>query len=86
MTNPRKYKIWDATLLYDVLTDTEQIRLKIEEICAQANKTPDQVPPSLVPTELLYDMVCCLAHVHEKLEDEDLIKSGHPKTDKIKLH
>lgn len=83
MSNSRKFRVWDSNLIYSVLTDTEQIRAQIEGICKEKEIHPDEIPHSLVPTELLYNITACFVAMVDRLETEDLIQSGNSKPNKI---
>lgn len=81
----RKLRIWDSKAITDYLTITTQIREKIETLLVEVRNRGteidiDQLPDSLVPTETLYNITLCYEAMFEILKDEDLIKSGNPKS------
>jgi hypothetical protein len=80
MSNPRKLRIWDIKAITTILASITQMQEKIEtvlESMTDKETTLDQLPPSLVPTELLYDIAICYSAMYELLEKEQLIKSGN---------
>jgi hypothetical protein len=79
--NKRKFRLWDNKLLFDVYQKASQISGKIEEKCNE-NTSPDMLPASLVPTDILYDLVACYEAMYNKLLDEELLVAGFPKTSK----
>ena len=79
-----KFNTWDSELLSDGVKISIQIRSKIEELCIKTLTTPDSLPNSLIPTDNLYSLVCAYEAAYNALMDNDLLKSGNPKTQKIK--
>ena len=50
--------------------------------------TPEQelknLPMSLVPTDVLYDLMMCYHAMYNKLLEESLVQNGYPKTSTTK--
>lgn len=74
----RKFRVWDNNLLYEIYQKTLQFSQLIEEQCG-AEKDPSQLPDSVVPTYLLYDISVCFNALYLKLEEEELLTAGFPK-------
>jgi hypothetical protein len=83
--NKRKFRLWDSNSLFQGYERAIQICAKIEESCAQ-NTNPEDLPMSLVPTDVLYDLMVCYHAMYNKLLDESLISNGYPKTNPTKKH
>jgi hypothetical protein len=77
-----KFKTWDSEILLDAVKVSLQIRTKIEEMCIRTHSMPDALPDSLIPTENLYTIVCAYEAAYNSLIENDLVKSGNPKTQK----
>lgn len=73
----RRFRTWDNKLLYETLKKVTQISHTIESKCNE-NTSPDQLPVSLVPTNILYDICVCFDSLYRKLEAEELLQLGHP--------
>ena len=82
----RKFRIWDSAELAKNLKTAIQIRTKIQEIAIESKTTIVNVPQSLVPTSILYDLTVCYEALYNKLLDLDLLETGNFKTDKNNLH
>lgn len=77
-----KFRAWDSEVLSDGLRISIQIRTKIEELCVKTLVSPDGLPNSLIPTDNLYSLVCAYEAAYNALLENDLLKSGNPKTQK----
>lgn len=77
-----KFRIWDSEILLEAVKVSLQIRTKIEEMCMKTHSMPDSLPNSLIPTENLYTIVCAYEAAYNALIENDLVKSGNPKTQK----
>lgn len=77
-----KFKTWDSEVLADAVKISIQIRSKIEEMCVRTHNMPDSLPNSLIPTDNLYNLVCAYEAAYNSLVENDLVKSGNPKTNK----
>ena len=73
--NQRKLRIWDAKALYTVLSRAIEFRTTIEEMMSDNG----MLPPSLVPTDELYNLVAAYEVMYDLLLKEQLIKTGNPK-------
>lgn len=81
----RKLRIWDIKAITETLVTVTQFREKIEKLLIDVkNQGADieinQLPDSLIPTEVLYNISLCYEAMFESLKEEDLIKSGNPRT------
>jgi hypothetical protein len=79
--NKRKFRHWDNKLLFDVYQKAVQISGKIEEKCND-EVSPDMLPESLIPTDMLYDLTSCFEAMYDKLMEEELVTAGFPKSSK----
>lgn len=75
-----KFKVWDSEILLEAVKVSLQIRTKIEEMCVKAHSMPEDLPNSLIPTNNLYTIVCAYEAAYNALVENDLVKSGNPKT------
>ena len=74
----RKFRVWDNRLIYETLQKTTQIANTVEAKCVEG-VTPQDLPQSIVPTDILYDLCMCYQALYDKLETEELLQSGYPK-------
>lgn len=81
----RRFRLWDRKAIFDSLVHATEIATKIEEKCDEET-FPEDLPVSVVPTDMLYYIVVCYKEMYDALLDEDLIKSGNPKFDKTKVN
>jgi hypothetical protein len=77
--NKRKFRLWDSNSIFQGYERVIQIAARIEDACSQ-NVQPENLPMSLVPTDVLYDIAVCYHAMYNKLLDESLIQNGYPKT------
>lgn len=77
--NKRKFRLWDSNSIFQGYERAIQIAAKIEESC-KGNINPENLPMSVVPTDILYDIMICYHAMYNKLLDESLIQNGYPKT------
>ena len=84
MPNKRKFKHWDNQVLFHSLQKAIQLRHMIEEQCHIKQAAPDALPPSMLPTHILYELAACYEAMYDKLLEEELITSGYSKTLPIK--
>lgn len=78
----RKFRFWDNHFLFQTLQQTTQVKEKVEAKCQAEQISPEELPMSLVPTHILYNIVCCYEALYEKLLKEELLVAGYPKSTK----
>lgn len=81
-----KFNIWDSITLQDTVKHAIQIRGKIAQICTQHNVVPSQLPPSMVPTDYLFDIVIAFEALYNKLLEHNLAKTGNLNSDRNNIH
>jgi hypothetical protein len=74
----RKFRVWDNSLLYTTMQKVAQVVDAVDQKCKD-HTTPDQLPQSIVPTDVLYDVCACYLAMYDKLEAEELLQSGYPR-------
>ena len=72
----RKFHPWDNKLLYETLKKAIQITHTVESKCDEYT-SPDMLPLSLMPTDVLYDICSCFEDMYLKLEQHELLVMGH---------
>lgn len=78
--NTRKFRHWDNKLIFQSLQKALLIKARIEKTCYENQVNPEQLPMSMMPSDVLYDMVACYEAMYDKLLEEELIVSGFPKS------
>lgn len=74
-----KFRIWDSIQIHETVKNSIEFRTKIEQICLDNNKSVDELPDSLVPTNILYMLVASNEAMYNKLLEQELIKTANPK-------
>lgn len=83
----KKLRSWDSELLSHAYIASLQIQLQINQVLEQLTKEDiTELPSSMVPTKLLYEIVASNDLMYNMLLDSDLIKSGNSKQDSSKIH
>lgn len=77
--NTSKFRIWDSLHIHDTVNHGIQLRTKLEQLCAESNKTLEELPDSLIPSNLLYMLVVSNEAMYNKLLERDLIETLNPK-------
>jgi hypothetical protein len=74
----------EVNVVVDNLQKLMQFRDKILELFKNTEdaKTINDLPPSMIPTDLLYDIAVCYEGMYDTLIKAQLIKAGHITTSK----
>ena len=80
MSNKRKFRFFDNNTIFHSLQRAVQIKYKIEENCIKLHVSPEQLEMSMLPSDVLYDLVACYEAMYKKLLDEELLQSGYVKS------
>jgi hypothetical protein len=84
MSNKRKFRYWDNKVLFNSLQKAVQIKSKIEEQCYARQVDPSELPMSMIPTQVLYELAACYWATYDKLLEEELISNGYSKLQPIR--
>jgi hypothetical protein len=74
------FKIWEEPLVNSVLKHAIQIKQNIEHLAIDSQTQPYDMPPSLVPSDMLYNLAICYFALYEEILARDLVANGNPKT------
>ncbi len=74
------FRIWNSDTINDSMQHVIQLKELIEEVCIKEQVNPIDLPHSVVPTVMLYDIAACYDAMYEMLLKHDLVKAGYPKT------
>lgn len=77
-----KFRVWDSVTLTESAKLAIQLKQKIEEICDTVNKTPEELPDSVLDTERLYMLSISYIAAYDKLTEYNLLKTGNIKQTK----
>lgn len=77
-----KFRSADNVTLLNAMQRVVQIRETIEATCVSESKAPQDLDKSLIPTELLFNLVVCFESMFYKLEHYELLDAGYPKSTK----
>lgn len=86
ITNSNKFRARDQKVLYGVLQKVIQVRYEIEQQAIEKQIHPADMPMSMLPTNVLYDITSCFEAMYNKLLAKELLDSGYPKQDQNIQH
>lgn len=81
MITTNKFRSRDQKILFNTLQKVIQIRAKIEEKAIEEQTGPEDLPKSLLPTDVLYDITSAFEAMYNKLLAKNLVDAGYPKSD-----
>lgn len=80
--NNKKFRIWDDKVIAEYYETALAIRDNVLKQCAQHQVNPEDLPQSVIPTEILYDLATVFEVVVDKLYAHELITGGYIKDTK----
>lgn len=86
ITTTKKFRPQDQKTLYNTLQKVLQIKYQIENQAVEKQLHPADMPMSMLPTNVLYDIASCFEALHNKLLAKELLDSGYPKQDQNIQH
>lgn len=72
--------IWQDSLVNAALKHAIQIKENIEHLAVESQTQPYDMPPSLVPSDLLYNLAICFQAMYTDVLERDLAATGNPRT------
>ncbi len=84
--NPRKFKLWDTAVLNKAMYDAAEIKHKLEQICIKEEASLGNIKPTLISSDMLYNIVNSYLEAYEALSKEKLLHIGSPHKTKPTLH
>ena len=75
-TKQRQYTTRDSGVLYETLKKVLQVSHTVESKCDDVT-VPSMLPPSLVPTDILYDICQGFESLYLKLQQQELLVMGY---------
>lgn len=82
----KKFRIVDSQVLHRAYQEAIQMQALIEEAVG-AEKGPEALPESLVPTDTLYDLASCIVAMYNILVQQELVEFNTQKLLKqAKIH
>lgn len=79
-------QLWENVAVNDAVKQCIQIRENIEHIAVENNIHVKDIPPSLIPTAILYNIVSCYEILYTLGMEQQLIKTGNLRTDTNNIH
>jgi hypothetical protein len=76
----RRFRIWDSSALNLAMIQASEIKANLETICTTNNINLTEMKPTLIPSAMLYHLVESYLVLYKSTLNEDLIKTGNPKT------
>jgi uncharacterized membrane protein YukC len=84
--NPRAFKLRDRRILNLAMVQATEVVNSLEEIAETENTELSNMKPASLPSESLYILASAYLDIYNALLEEDLIKSGNPKSYQYTLH
>lgn len=81
-----KLRLWENLAVNDAVKHCIQIRENIENLAIERYTHIKDLPASLVPTDLLYNIVSCYEQLYSVAMEQELVKTGNLRTDKNNVH
>ena len=81
----KQFRIWESVQLHETVKSCIELRFKLEQICIEQQKQLAELPDSLMPSELLYMIVASNEAMHNKLLEQNLLKTLNPTTN-LNIH
>ena len=86
MITTKKFRSYDQKTIFTVLQKVVQIKYEIEQQAQEKQLHPAEMPQSLLPTDVLYDISSCFEAMYEKLLAKELLDAGYPKQEQTIQH
>jgi hypothetical protein len=77
-----KFRVWESAYINESLKHALQIKENVEHLVEQNSEKLDldNLPDSLVPTAMLYNLVCCYEALYNSCLTQDLLHTGNLKS------
>lgn len=82
----KQLKLWENIAVNDAIKHAIQIRENIEHIAITNDVEVISIPSSLVPTEILYNLVSCYEILYSLGLELQLIETGNLRTNTNNIH
>lgn len=77
----KKIKVWHSNTLANILTISTQIQAGVDALAINTGaQSLGDLPPSLIPTETLYELCLCYDMLYAKALEHDLLSTGNIKS------
>lgn len=77
---PSKFNSVDNKTLARTYEKVVQLATCIEDKCAIEQMPPHELPHSVLPTNVLFDIATCFESMYHKLLEYELLVAGYPKS------
>lgn len=81
-----KFKVWESAYINEALKHALQIRENVEDLVSENKLDLEHLPDSLVPTYLLYNLVCCYEALYNNCLNNQLLQTGNLKSNTNNTH
>lgn len=72
-----KVRVWEDTFIHTALKHCVQVKSNIEQAVLKTETDPGKLPPSLVPSDLLYNLACSYVTLYTVTLERDLAETGN---------
>lgn len=77
----KKLRVWNSAVLTSVLNTSTQIQAGVGNLAINTGvQSLSDLPPSLIPTETLYELCLCYDMLYAKALEHDLLSTGNIKS------
>jgi hypothetical protein len=78
-SNKLKFRHWDNKFLFQQYERAVQLADKIDTMLEDQKVDPDDLPMSMIPTDIIYDIALGYTSMYDKLLEHGLLVQGYPK-------
>jgi hypothetical protein len=81
-----KVRVWEDVFVHNALKHCIQIKENIEHAVKTTETSPGNLPPSLLSSDMLYNLACCYVTLYTVTLDRDLLETGNTQIRTDNLH
>lgn len=81
-----KFNNNECIVIQKAMQDAINIKHNIEEVFITTGTSPTDMPPAVVPTAVLYDMLSCFEALYTKALELEMLRSGNLKSTRNNIH
>lgn len=86
MSKKPGFKMWDSVTLQESEKHALQFKSMIESLSVENRTEVQDLPDSLVPTDVLYYMAACYDAMYNMLLERDLVETGNLRGKSNNIH
>lgn len=76
---PFKQAVWLDKVFWNAANQAHETKCAIEAVCIESQTAPEDLPESLIPSHVLYELVAAYSLAYDMLVEYELVNRGHHK-------